>query len=1084
MPADDPHVFLAGGGETGRLIAGFDWGATSLGPIPGWPQCLKTTVSLMLRTNVPMVLLWNTDGVMLYNDAYAAFAGNRHPRLLGSRVLEGWPEVAAFNAHVMEVGLGGGTLSYRDQHLVLNRRGVPEDGWMNLDYSPVLDEHGRPAGVLAIVVETTNRLRAEERLRIAQEAGGVGIFEWFPDTGRLNVSAEYRRIWGLPPDVEVTESLLLGLLHPQDRGATAIERIDRPNPLEYAEYRRIDPASGQIRWIARRGEVVEGPAGGRRFVGIAMDVTERHRVEEDLRESEARWRNLFEQMQEAFFIGEAVRDFDGRLHDLLFIEANPAFEAQTGIPVDRAIGRTIREVVPNPPDLLMQRYAAVLDTREPAQFEVQISALGNRWFEARARALGTDRVAVLFLDITHRKTAEEAIRQSEIRFRLLAQSMPNHVWTATADGLLDWFNDRTYAYCGRPHGTLDRAAWNAIVHPDDLAAASLDWARAREAATPYEAEMRLKRYDGVYRWHITRAVPVLDAVGAVTRWVGSNTDIADQKAAEAAMADLAASLEQRIEARTAELAHTEDVLRQSQKMESLGNLTGGVAHDFNNLLQVISGNLQLLARHVAGDAKAEQRIINAMTGVTRGSRLASQLLAFSRRQPLVPKVVNLGRFIANMDDLLHRALGEAVEIETIVACGLWNTLIDPGNVENALLNLAINARDAMEGHGRLIIELSNVHLDAAYAGRHADVVPGQYVLLAVTDTGCGMSPQVIDKVFEPFFTTKPEGKGTGLGLSMVYGFVKQSGGHIKIYSQPGEGTTVRLYLPRSTREEDVLVDVEAGPVSGGSETILVAEDDAAVRDTVVGLLTDLGYRVLKAKDAASAFTIIESGMPIDLLFTDVVMPGPLKSTELARKARERLPGLAVLFTSGYAENAIVHSGRLDEGVELLSKPYTREALARRLRQVLDGAAPPASSPAPVLPDDATKPETVDDGPQPPPGAHHTILLVEDDWLVRSNTLDMLEDMGHAVIEASDGATALAQLERHPVDLLLTDVGLPDISGVELAEQVRAARPDLPIIFATGRSMEEIGDLAPGMHAVSKPYTTGDLMSVIAGALGR
>ena len=248
----------------------------------------------------------------------------------------------------------------------------------------------------------------------------------------------------------------------------------------------------------------------------------------------------------------------------------------------------------------------------------------------------------------------------------------------------------------------------------------------------------------------------------------------------------------------------------------------------------------------------------------------------ARRQPLAPKVVNIGRLLRNLDDILRRSLGEAIEIETIVAGGLWNTHIDPGNVENAILNLAINARDAMSGSGKLTIEAGNAYLDAKYTEAYADVPPGQYVLLAVTDTGSGMAPDILEKVFEPFFTTKPEGRGTGLGLSMVYGFVKQSGGHIKIYSELGHGSTIKLYLPRSMQSEDILIERDAGPITGGSETILVAEDDEAVRETVVAILTDLGYRVLKAKDAQSALTVIESGASIDLLFTDVVMPGTLK----------------------------------------------------------------------------------------------------------------------------------------------------------------------------------------------------------------
>jgi signal transduction histidine kinase len=390
---------------------------------------------------------------------------------------------------------------------------------------------------------------------------------------------------------------------------------------------------------------------------------------------------------------------------------------------------------------------------------------------------------------------------------------------------------------------------------------------------------------------------------------------------------------QRVRA-TERLREAQDTLQRAQKMEALGQLTGGVAHDFNNLLQVIGGNLQLLRRETAGEERAERRIDFALAAVARGAKLASQLLAFGRRQPLEPRVVNLGRFLHGMDDMLRRAIGAEIDLETVVSGGLWNTLVDTGQIENALLNLAINARDAMEGQGHLTIEAGNVALGEDYARANAEVTPGQYVMVAVTDTGSGMTAEVMARAFDPFFTTKPEGKGTGLGLSMVYGLVKQSGGHVKIYSEIGQGTTVKLYLPRVAQGEEEVPEDDPGPVRGGAETILVVEDDLEVRETAVALLADLGYRVLKAPDAAAGLAVIESGVAIDLLFTDVVMPGAMRSSDLARKAQELIPGLPVLYTSGYTENAIVHGGRLDPGVELLAKPYTREALARKIRQLL------------------------------------------------------------------------------------------------------------------------------------------------------
>lgn len=561
------------------------------------------------------------------------------------------------------------------------------------------------------------------------------------------------------------------------------------------------------------------------------------------------------------------------------------------------------------------------------------------------------------------------------------------------------------------------------------------------------------------------------------------------------------ALEARVAARTQELAQSnerlmaeieqrtrvEAMLTQAQKMEAIGNLTGGVAHDFNNLLQVVSGNLQLLSREISDNPRAQRRVENAMAGVSRGAHLAAQLLAFGRRQPLQPKVVNIGRLIRGMDDLLRRTLGEGVEVETIVAGGLWNTLVDAANVENAILNLAINSRDAMEGQGRLTIEAGNAFLDDAYAASHPEVTAGQYVQISVTDTGSGMPREVLEKIFEPFFSTKPEGKGTGLGLSMVYGFVKQSGGHVKVYSEPGHGTTIKIYLPRSNEAEEAATDRHGGPIVGGNETILVVEDDDAVRETVIGMLGDLGYQVLKASDAQSALTIVESGVPIDLLFTDVVMPGTLKSPELARKAKERIPGLSVLFTSGYTENSIVHGGRLDAGVNLLSKPYSTEQLARKIRQVLAGdSKQPKGAPVASMPE-VSEPATCSPL-SPPPAASApaqetrqtglTVLVCEDDALIRMDTCDMLQELGHSTIEADDGLDALEIAVTEKIDILFTDIGIPGISGAELARRARALKPDLFVIFATGRDAVEGFEDAPRIVLLKKPYQFSEVEKVL------
>jgi signal transduction histidine kinase/CheY-like chemotaxis protein/CHASE3 domain sensor protein len=513
---------------------------------------------------------------------------------------------------------------------------------------------------------------------------------------------------------------------------------------------------------------------------------------------------------------------------------------------------------------------------------------------------------------------------------------------------------------------------------------------------------------------------------------------------------------------------SEVALRQSQKMETIGQLTGGVAHDFNNLLQVISANLDLLAGDLQKDSRTGGRLQNAISAVERGSRLTAQLLAFARRQTLAPRATNLGRLINDMTDLLRRTLGERIEVESSVAGGLWNTLIDQNQLENAILNLAINSRDAMPDGGRLTIEVANAFLDEAYAHAHSEVAAGQYVMVAVSDTGSGMPAEVAARAFDPFFTTKPEGKGTGLGLSQVYGFVKQSGGHIKIYSEAGEGTTIKLYLPRSTATAQWTAPVLEAPVAGSGETVLVVEDDDGVRAAVCDLLSELGYSVLRAEGVEQALSILNTAPKIDLLFTDVVMPGPMKTRELARIAKEKLPDLKVLFTSGYTQNAIVHNGRLDEGIELLSKPYRKDDLARKLRALLDSETDAVSLPIVQTnaAADAPKARIVED-------AKRKILIVEDEALIRMTTVDMVEELGYTYAEAGNATEALEILRSDPdIAILLTDLGLPGMNGAQLVGEARKIRGNIAVIVASGYSTESNPhekDVLETVTFLSKPF---------------
>jgi len=385
----------------------------------------------------------------------------------------------------------------------------------------------------------------------------------------------------------------------------------------------------------------------------------------------------------------------------------------------------------------------------------------------------------------------------------------------------------------------------------------------------------------------------------------------------------------------------EDMLRQSQKMEAIGQLTGGVAHDFNNLLTIISGNLEIAERSLDawGDSTRQRlrRVIaNAAAGAQRAATLTQRLLAFARRQPLDPRLTNVNQLLAGISDFFKRTLGENIDLEIVGGAGLWQVEVDPSQMEAAILNLVVNAKDAMTDAGKLTIETSNAFIDESYALQNADIPVGQYVQISVSDTGAGMSRETQERAFDPFFTTKQPGQGTGLGLSQVYGFVKQSGGHVKIYSEVGEGTTIRIYLPRAHVAAGAEKQTETPVIGGlGNETILVVEDEADVRSYLVETLQDLNYRVREAPDGAAALALFDAdSFRVDLLLTDIVMPG-MNGRQLAGELNQRQPGVRVLFMTGYSRNAIVHQGRLDPGVSLLQKPLTQTMLAAKIREILD-----------------------------------------------------------------------------------------------------------------------------------------------------
>ena len=540
---------------------------------------------------------------------------------------------------------------------------------------------------------------------------------------------------------------------------------------------------------------------------------------------------------------------------------------------------------------------------------------------------------------TQRARSEAALRESEAQFRVFAQATPIQIWASWADGALYWFNPQVYAYTGQRQGELDGSdGWLANLHPEDADRAAETWARAVASGQVYETEFRVRRHDGVYRTFMVRAEPVHDEEGRIVRWVGSNTDIEDLRSQSAELARFNETLEEQVAERTSALMQAEEALRQSQKMEAVGQLTGGIVHDFNNLLAGITGSLEIIGSRIAqGRFGDVERFSAAAQGAAkRAAALTHRLLAFSRRQTLDPKPTDPNRLIRGMEDLIRRTTGPGIQLEVVAGTGLWPVLIDANQLGNAVLNLCINARDAMPDGGRLTIETGNRWIDPRVA-RTQDLEPGQYVSICVSDTGGGMSPDVAARAFEPFFTTKPMGEGTGLGLSMIYGFVRQSGGQVRIYSERDEGTMVCLYLPRhlGAVEDEPTPEIAHAPRAQAGETVMVVDDEPTVRMLVAEILHELGYQCIEAADGASGLKLLQSDARIDLLVSDVGLPGGMNGRQMADAARIDRPDLKVLFITGYAENAVVGNGQLDPGMHVMTKPFAMEALGTRIRELIE-----------------------------------------------------------------------------------------------------------------------------------------------------
>ncbi len=645
------------------------------------------------------------------------------------------------------------------------------------------------------------------------------------------------------------------------------------------------------------------------------------------------------------------------------------------------------------------------------------------------------------------KEAEQRLR-AEGRFRVLVEGVRDYaIFMLDQNGVITNWNPGAQRIKGYSEDEIVGKHFS-VFYTDQDKADSVP-VRALETAAregKFETEGLRVRKDGSQFWANVVINAIRDPDGELIGFAKITRDITERREAQVA------------------LQRAQEQLAQSQKMEGIGQLTGGVAHDFNNLLTIIIGNLETAQRtsSTSQDAERLTRSLDyAMRGAQRAASLTQRLLAFSRRQPLEPNATDLSRLIGNMSELFRRTLGENIAIETVLNGGLWRVLVDQNQLEVSLLNLAVNSRDAMPNGGKLTIETANVFLDESYAATQAEVVPGQYVVISVTDTGSGMSKETLSKAFEPFFTTKDIGQGTGLGLSQVYGFVKQSGGNVKIYSEPGQGTTVKIYLPRLHSDEaaDPSDDPSMhAPKGSANHTILVVEDEDDVRAYTSGIVSELGYRVLEAPNGAAALQVLERHPEIALLFTDVGLPGGMNGRQLADAARKARPDLKVLFTTGYARNAIVHDGRLDPGVALLPKPFTYAAAASKLSDMLEAA------------------ETI------------RVLLVEDEALIQIVAAEQLEEMGYRVETSSSARDAInkVKLLRDKIDIAIVDFGLPDLKGDVLVAELRAIRSELPIVIASGyddATLREKFGKDSSIAFVRKPYSADDLRKAIQAARG-
>lgn len=963
-----------GGGELGELIRTHDWSETALGPPEQWPQSLKTVTSMMLLSPVPIVLLWGELGIMLYNDAYSIFAAGRHPQLLGSEVRKGWPEVAEFNDQVMRVCLAGGTLAYKDQELTLHRNGRPEQVWMNLDYSPVLDETGNPIGVIAFVVETTERVRAERHL-LAEKQRLTQLFEQAPGIMAMLSGPEHRfemanpayanllgnrELIGLTVRDALPEIARQGFIEVLDKvyqsgtayvgNSVGLDIQRTPGQPEEAYildfvFQPVIDSKGAASGIFIQGHDVTQRAQAERRTGFLdalgkataantdadtiLAITTRLLGEhlgvsvcayadmdpdEDGFTIRGNWaapgaHGIVGHYNLAAFGQLALSNLHAGLPLILDDNAKqlPAHEAATFIGLDLAATICMPLIKEGKLTALM-----AIHDRIPRKWRLEEQALLTEVTERswahieRVRSEAAVRLAEQrFREELKRQVAERtaALAQSEAQIRTVAASSHLYQWLLGTDGKVIYANPTSLAGAGSQlDDVLGVPFWDTPWFSATPGMLSIIQAGVATAAAGGSDNLSMQlQLPGALRSFDFSIRPVLDEAGAV---VGIVPEAVDSTA--------------RVQA--------EQALQQAQKIEALGNLTGGIAHDFNNLLTAVMGNLELLRKRVPADSPLLRLIDNARIGAERGASLTRRMLAFARKQELQAERIQPGQLIDEMSELLERSLDPAVTIEMQIEASLPSIETDANQLQTALLNLALNARDAINGEGRIIISAHSERVDGQYG-----LAPGTYLCLAVTDEGNGMDEATLKRATEPFYTTKGVGKGTGLGLSIVHGFAEQSGGTLVLRSDIGIGTTAQIWLPaiqENVTPEFADTTHTREPQDPARLDILAVDDDVLVLFNTAEMLRDEGHRVTTAHSAAQALEHLRMSR-FDLLITDHAMP-KMTGAQLAIEAWNMKPDLPILLVSGYAE---IPAGTAATKIPLLAKPFSQVDLLQAVAAV-------------------------------------------------------------------------------------------------------------------------------------------------------